>query len=420
MPRETDDLSKRKIYKENKYGDKRSVRDEYTGERVFKGNKQDAAHRHPIDKVSDTDHITPIKTVNERYSGLTKEQRKKLANNEHNYAITNSKLNRSKGGLENHEYLKREIKNGEGVDLKTSVKMLEKEAESRVAMRTQATVMYSENLVHKITDGNFAEKVSSLNKAGREEALNSAIFASALSVTTNTISVIKGEKNSKEAVTDTVKDVVTATALGYTTGVVMKQLAWEHTEASLFVNGSIQIAKQAVSLANGQISSKEFFEKTAETAAYITAGYIGKSIGGAIGGVLIPIPVVGSYIGQYVGEVVTTMVCSEIINTVRFSKEFEKHNSKFISLCKRAESEIKESRKRLEYIINKENNELIEKVSAGFENIMEGIRNNSFESISNGFSLIGEKFNLTEDELKKGLLTKENIFADTDEEIILE
>ena len=404
LAREIDDIAKRKKYKQNQYGDRKSRKDDYTGERVFSGNTEKAIKKHPIDKISDTDHVTPIKVVQSRYKGLSDDQQRIIANSEHNYAITNSKLNRSKGGLENHEYLMRQTLKGENPGLKTSAKMLEKEAESRIAMRVQATAMYTENVVHKISDTDFAMKAKGINQAGKEEAVNSAIFASALSVTTNAVSVVKGEKDCKEAVKDTVKDTVTAAA----------------TEASILVNGSVQIAKQVLSLASGEITTDEFIAKTAETAAYITAGYIGKCVGGAIGEVLIPIPVVGAYIGQYVGEVVTTLICSNLIDTIRFSKEFEKRNSQVIALYKRAEHEIRASQNTLKYIINKENGNLVKNVSDGLQDILDGIKNNSYDSIQGGIISIGNEFGMTENDFKKDLITKDNIFSGSDETIILE
>ena len=314
----------------------------------------------------------------------------------------------------------RQTLKGENPGLKTSAKMLEKEAESRIAMRVQATAMYTENVVHKISDTDFAMKAKGINQAGKEEAVNSAIFASALSVTTNAVSVVKGEKDCKEAVKDTVKDTVTAAAAGYATGALMKQIALEHTEASILVNGSVQIAKQVLSLASGEITTDEFIAKTAETAAHITAGYIGKCVGGAIGEVLIPIPVVGAYIGQYVGEVVTTLICSNLIDTIRFSKEFEKRNSQVIALYKRAEHEIRASQNTLKYIINKENGNLVKNVSDGLQDILDGIKNNSYDSIQGGIISIGNEFGMTENDFKKDLITKDNIFSGSDETIILE
>ena len=139
LAREIDDIAKRKKYKQNQYGDRKSRKDDYTGERVFSGNTKKAIKKHPIDKISDTDHVTPIKVVQSRYKGLSDDQQRIIANSEHNYAITNSKLNRSKGGLENHEYLMRQTLKGENPGLKTSAKMLEKEAESRMDTRIYAS-----------------------------------------------------------------------------------------------------------------------------------------------------------------------------------------------------------------------------------------------------------------------------------------
>lgn len=42
LAREIDDIAKRKKYKQNQYGDRKSRKDDYTGERVFSGNTEKA------------------------------------------------------------------------------------------------------------------------------------------------------------------------------------------------------------------------------------------------------------------------------------------------------------------------------------------------------------------------------------------
>ena len=154
--------------------------------------------------------------------------------------------------------------------------------------------------------------------------------------------------------------------------------------------------------------------------AYITAGYIGKCVGGAIGEVLIPIPVVGAYIGQYVGEVVTTLICSNLIDTIRFSKEFEKRNSQVIALYKRAEHEIRASQNTLKclkgILLQNVNGKIIPNCVAiavaqfHGDGIVPG----------GGIISIGNEFGMTENDFKKDLITKDNIFSGSDETIILE
>ena len=40
VAREIDDIAKRKKYKQNQYGDRKSRKDDYTGERDFSGNTE--------------------------------------------------------------------------------------------------------------------------------------------------------------------------------------------------------------------------------------------------------------------------------------------------------------------------------------------------------------------------------------------
>ena len=108
MGRELDDVTNRKKYKEEKFNGKRSMKDEYTGERIFIGNAKDAKYKHS--STADSDHVTSIEVVKKRYKDLKPEQQKKIVNNEkYNYAMTDASLNRSKGSLENHEYLARKL-----------------------------------------------------------------------------------------------------------------------------------------------------------------------------------------------------------------------------------------------------------------------------------------------------------------------
>ena len=163
--RELDDIANRKKYKEEKFNGKRSMKDEYTGERIFYGNAKDAKYKHS--STADSDHVTSIEVVKKRYGDLKPEQQKKLANNEkYNYAMTDASLNRSKGGLENHEYLARKLKraktayqSGEKDKAKQEIKeftkqapkMLSKEVKSRTGMAIEGNKYRVQNVSEKLT-----------------------------------------------------------------------------------------------------------------------------------------------------------------------------------------------------------------------------------------------------------------------------
>ena len=200
---------------------------------------------------------------------------------------------------------------------------------------------------------------------------------------------------------------------------MMEKFDVGHSEAALIVNTTVQISKQVLSYASGEIDGEQLIENVAETTAYMAFAYAGRMIGGFVGGAIIP-GSVGVMIGQYIGEVITTAVCSEVISTIKFNKEFDRQNAKLIALYKNAEIEIRRSQIRLEQIIQKENEELMQAIKTGFEEITIGIWNNSYEQIENGLVIIGSKFNISEEDFIKDRVTRETLFASSDEVLILE
>ena len=54
------------------------------------------------------------------------------------------------------------------------------------------------------------------------------------------------------------------------------------------------------------------------------------------------------------------------------------------------------------------------------QDILDGIKNNSYDSIYGGIISIGNEFGMTENDFKKDLITKDNIFSGSDETITLE
>lgn len=275
------------------------------------------------------------------------------------------------------------------------------------------------DFIDDITHKFISNDLKALHKRGMDEAISSAMFASALSVTQNTVSVVKGDEEVSEALKSIFIDTSSAVVLGYAAGVTMEKLAIERGDASLLVTGTIQISKQMISYVNGDIDEQQLIDGVAETTAYLVAAHIGRNIGGLVGETIIPIPVVGAYIGQCIGEMITTAVCAEVISTIKFSKEFDKQNSKIIVLYKQAEEEIRASQVRLESLIQRENEMLSFAIKEGVEKIVSGILNDSYVQIEDGIMTIGERFQLSKEELTEGEVTQENLFLDSDDVLII-
>lgn len=433
-------------YKNQVFDGKKTTVDAYTGKKIYYGNAADAKRMHSIDRTADVDHITPIAKVRDRYGDLSIEQQRKIANNpNYNYAMTNSELNRhGKNALENHEYLAKElgknidkVKNGNYEDALEGFKdvanktprMLSAETKSRVGMAVEGNGYRIKNEVENVhkkvqdigqkqydfnnyianqTSSFLNEDMARINVAGVNQALSAAQFAAAMSITKNTMSLIKGDEEFGDAAKSVLKDTATAAVMGYATGTIAEFTGIGVGDAALLVNGTIQISKQIYAYVNGDIDESQLLQNVAETSVYLTSAYIGKCIGGAIGSTVGPI---GVLVGQFVGEMITTAVCSTVIDTIHKEQEANEHNKKMLALAHHAEKEIRESQGRLIILVNQENGRFIDALNSGYDSFIDGVLNNNYEEAAKGLASIGEEFGIEAEKLTQGNITQGNIFG---------
>lgn len=86
--------------------------------------------------------------VEKRYSGLSVEQRRELANCKENYATTSSSLNRSKGSLSNSEYIDKTLRSGKPISVEQAGRMLDKQLDAEKAIEKQARKMKRNNAIN--------------------------------------------------------------------------------------------------------------------------------------------------------------------------------------------------------------------------------------------------------------------------------
>lgn len=397
MAREIDDTSKRKQYKQGKFDGKKSMRDEYTGKTIYASNAG-LERKHSAKKVSDTDHITPIDVIEKRYGGLTREQQRKLANSSSNLAMTNSSLNRSKGGLENHKYLYREWENGDSEDLKTTITMLTKEAQSRIDMRVKATEIYVSNA----TD-NFKGKVTSrvdvelLNKSG-EKAAQAAMTATTTSAIHNIYAVASGEKDVDEAARDVLETTGSALVMqGVKT--YCEEKSWKAAakltteEACVFLRDKvsncagqiacgIETSKILVKYIDGQIDADE----CAFQIGIGMAGYMAYIVGEAI------LPPIGGIAAQMITESVCRAICIKVMEIKENIRENKKKLHKINIVLNDAICEMQCQQRILADEIREVYSKWDEKFELGFSIMLQAIPNNDFENFSNGLDIVLQVF----------------------------
>lgn len=398
MAREIDDLSKRSQYKEEKFNGKRSMRDEYTGERIFYGNGG-LKNKHSSRKVADGDHVTPLKAVQKGYAGLTPAQQRELANDKsYNYAMTNSKLNRSKGDLENHEYLWHQWKKGEPEDLETTLTMLTKEGKSRTYMRVKATGMYAENAAEAakrfVTSG-IDKEVAALSA---QEAAKTAMTAATMSAIHNIYAVAAGEKDREEAA----KDVLATTGSAFVAQAVKtyceekvrKEVAKLTTEGSICFlrNGvkdcagqiaiAIETSKVLVKYIDGQIDADE----CAAQIGIGVVGYLAYAMGSGI------LPPIGSIAAQMIAERVCYIMYAKMMEMKAEIRENRRKLHRLNVALNEAIAEMQSQQQILADEIKATYKKWDERSERGFCMMLESIAENKFESFADGLDILLENF----------------------------
>lgn len=234
---------------------------------------------------------------------------------------------------------------------------------------------FNEDIAQK-TSSFMSENHAKINKAGVSNALASAEFAAAFLVAKNAMSVIRDEKDGEDAAKEVLKDTVSAGVLGYATGAISeaaKVKGLKENRTALLVNGTIQITKQIYSYVNSDIDEKQLV--------------------------------------QNIAEMITIAVCSTIIDTVHREQQAIQYNKKMLALAHRAEREIRESQGRLQLLVNKENERFIQQLDKGYDQFMQGVIECNYSMASSGLGMIAKEFNIEQDKLTQGHVTKGNIFG---------
>lgn len=156
------------------------------------------------------------------------------------------------------------------------------------------------------------------HEAGVGAAKVGIAFGSGISLVTNFVDVLRGQKTPEDATKDVIITTGKAGATGYATGFantafasVMKNSSKEiirtlgsSSAPAYIIQTAISTVNSIVRLCNDEISVSEFFKETGRSGTVLIA-----SVKGAIiGQVLIPIPVVGALIGG----LVSSLLCGVI------------------------------------------------------------------------------------------------------------
>lgn len=262
-----DDLGRRNYrknsYKNRYFKGKRTQIDEYTGEKIYYSSK----NKYKTDKTSNIDHVKPIDGLIKRYNGkLTVNEIRALANSDFNLAATSEKLNKSKGALDNHQYLIRQIKSKNPENIKTTYNMLKRQVESEVAIKATTTTMKlidsSGNLlkIDNVGVSNTSIKYGVLVGNSVYSGMEASLISLTTSTINNIVSVAIGEKDinkaTKDVFNDTNSSFIISAGVNLVNNGVLNKFPLDKIALSK-ISSSVIIGNLVLKYINDEISVKE-------------------------------------------------------------------------------------------------------------------------------------------------------------------
>lgn len=337
------------------------VTDPYTGAPLTL-RKQDAKALYGNDwqnHHAEADHVKPlarsVQDANARPLSAwnTASDYQQAFNNPENIRVTSRTFNNAKRSRTNQELL-------EDTDYLQRKGIAPSEAGWNQAMRDDQLAERSIN--QHLFDSALSNMVRTGHDAGMMGAQNAGATALTMSGIMNVVSVIRGEKSSSEAISDTLKSGGTAAVSGYTlsggltivqhslssTGSEFIQSLIDSNVPGTIVTSVIVTGDTLAKWGNGEISTQQCLIELGDKGVCMAAARYSMAAGQA----LIPIPVVGAAVGALVGTVLTSSYYRSIVNTLQTRELEHQERLRIIAECNAAAEQTRRFRAELESYLN--------------------------------------------------------------------
>lgn len=427
-----DSGSTHKKVMDDAFADGKKVYDPYTGVELKKTQREakEIYGENWNKGVGEADHIDPLGNLVRRFKKnpyLTTDDIKEVANESDNYQVLSRKLNQNnkevgKGGSTQKEWaddsvrmegLEKNIESGESIEsVKKRIRDNGEEAEKR----------NNERLKKKTAENLF----DTVNEAGKQGALNAGVTSATMSGIMNIVSVIKGEKNCKDAVEDTIKDGGKAAITGYAMGggltAVSQTLSYSSSKFLQFlaennvpgqIITSVMITGDTLKKwGNGDITTQECIIELGDKGLNtITMGY-----SMAVGQTLIPIPIVGGAVGALVGAVLTSNLYNGLIDDLKNRQYEHEERMKKIDECKAIAEQARAFRIELQGYLDKYFDDYKQCFDSALQSIEVSFENGEADGVIMAANQITYKLGGT---VKYNNVDEFKTFLDSDEDDIL-
>ena len=402
--KDLDDVGKRNTnknsYRYRKFNGQDTMRDEYTGKTIYLSPKlPDSAGsygRRSTNVTVNTDHIVPIDKIREQYGWMvekeimTTEDLKKITNSDYNLAETSERLNKAKGGMDNHKYLIKKLKEGSPEDFNTTFTMLQMEVASKTAMGYNTTSVVLNNSIDKKIkiNKNALNEIANKNAHSISAGTESAFMTLTTSTINNMVQIARKEKDVGQAMGDIAKSAgdsfINSAGMDMLQSAVSecsKKISNETLRAVLTKDLPIQQVSAVITTRSSVVRYLNDDITADECVAELVLNGLGTLAYTA-----------GSILGGAAGAIISTIVVSEInrciikyYQTVEMAQEKEK---RFLNLTREALIAMEQQRKELQTMIDESNKQFHDSVDNGFEKIFISALNFDAAGIAGGLDSI--------------------------------
>jgi len=238
------------------------------------------------------------------------------------------------------------------------------------------------------------------HRAGIEQAKAGAVISGTISVSQNILCVIQGDKEIKEALTDTAIDTAKGAGTSYiiaASGSAVKSLM-KTSESEIFVNLSqtnlpamiatvtVQVSKSLIRYAKGEIDELELVEELGEKGTGMMAASMGAAIGTAV------FPGIGTVVGGMIGYMTSSSIYKSATTVLKEERLSEEKRAKMSAITQAALEALRRQQEELEELIYEFYSHRDESFKASFEIINKAIDTNDIDSLSVGLNKIALEF----------------------------
>ncbi|MGE4284708.1 MAG: hypothetical protein AB7G87_13520 [Clostridia bacterium] len=381
--------SSKDSFKNRKFDRKRTIKDEYTGKKIHYSQTEKGTLKGK--DVANTDHVTPIEVIKQRYGdSLPAEDLNEMTNADANLAMTNQQLNQSKGQLTNGEYLLKQWKEGKPVNATTTYNMLKVQVQSEVAIFTDANGRKIANAASKafVTAAPAVNQAREYAVSGLNAGMDVAIVTMTISTINNIVLCASGEKSVKEAG----KEILQMTGSSFVAGTavdILQRASMDLAGKSGFdilsnvangglpvaeISAAIMISNSVIKYVNGDIDGEQCVTEILMNGAGVIAYSLGMSVGGPAGAVI--------------ASVICSQVCKAMIDYKNIEKLSKEKLARVNSIATEALTEMEYQRNILKNMVKEKYQKWDSAFDNGFEHIFISTLNNDVEGISSGLNRI--------------------------------